>query len=179
MTTMKGYIYLILLLFLFCNLSGAKQDEPPKVGDIAPEFTLQDTEEKEYNLKKLRGKMIFLIMGNRRIRKEDDKWAIAFHNEYKENEKIEAFIIGDLRSVPVFIPKRFVLSQLKKKPPPLPFLLDWKGKVHQVYHTEKKRPNLYLISSEGKLLYHRKANFSNENFIELKKKIDMHLKLLP
>ncbi|RKU29770.1 hypothetical protein C6497_05355 [Candidatus Poribacteria bacterium] len=176
---MKGYICLILFSFLFSILAVAKQDEPPKIGDSAPEFILQDTEEKLYNLKKLRGKMVFLIMGNRKIRKEDDKWALAFHNEYKENEKITAFIIGDLRSVPAFIPKRFVLSQLKKKPPPLPFLLDWKGNIHQAYHTEKKKPNLYLISSEGKLIYHRKANFSDENFVELKKKIDTNLKLTP
>ena len=174
---MKKHIYLVLLSFLFSILAVAKQDEPPKIGDIAPEFTLQDTDEKLYNLKKLRGKMIFLIMGNRRIRKEDDKWAIAFHNEYKKNEKITAFIIGDLRSVPAFIPKRFVLSQLKKKPPPLPFLLDWKGEVHQTYHTEKKKPNLYLISSVGKLIYQRKANFSKENFVELKNIVDTQLKL--
>ncbi len=173
---MKGKIFWVILSFLFCILAVAKQDEPPNIGDMAPEFSLQDTEEKQYELKKLRGKMVFLIMGNRRIRKEDDKWAVAFHNEYKENEKITAFIIGDLRSVPGFIPKRFVLSQLKKKPPPLPFLLDWKGKVHQTYHTEKKKPNLYLISSEGKLIYHRKTNFSDKNFIELKNKIDSHLK---
>lgn len=176
---MKGNICLVILSFFFCFLAVAKQDEPPKIGDIAPEFSLQDTEEKQYDLKKLRGKIVFLIMGNRRIRKEDDKWAVAFHNEYKENEKISAFIIGDLRSVPGFIPKRFVISQLKKKPPPLPFLLDWKGKIHQVYHTGKKKPNLYLISSEGKLIYHRKANFSDENYVELKNKIDSYLKLTP
>ena len=176
---MKGNICLVILSLFFCLLAIAKQEEPPKIGDIAPDFSLQDTEEKLYNLKKLRGKMIFLIMGNRRIRKEDDKWAVAFHNEYKENEKITAFIIGDLRSVPGFIPKRFVLSQLKKKPPPIPFLLDWKGKAHQAYHTEKKKPNLFLISSEGKLIYHRKANFSDENYVELKNKIDSHLKLTP
>lgn len=176
---MKGMKYWVILSILFCIVAVAKEEKAPKIGDKAPEFTLQDTEEKQYELKKLRGKIVFLIMGNRRIRKEDDKWAVAFHNTYKENEKISAFIIGDLRSVPGFIPKRFVLSQLKKKPPPLPFLLDWKGEVHQTYHTEKKMPNLYLISSEGKLIYHRKANFSDENYLELKKKIDTHLKLTP
>ncbi|MCG9127940.1 redoxin domain-containing protein [Candidatus Poribacteria bacterium] len=169
---------LVLSLFLSV-LAIAKQDVPPKVGDTAPEFSLQDTEEKLYDLKKLRGKIVFLIMGNRRIRKEDDKWAEAFQSDYKENEKIVAFIIGDLRSVPGFIPKRFVLSQLKKKPPPLPFLLDWKGKIHQAYHTEKKKPNLYLISTDGKLIYHRKANYSLENYNELKEKITIHLKHNP
>ena len=100
---------------------------PPKVGDTAPDWTLQDAEEKEHNLKKLRGKVVFLIMGNRKVRKEDDKWAEAFQKEYGENEQVVAYIIGDLRSVPGFIPKRFIRGQLKKNPPPVGFLLDWKG----------------------------------------------------
>ena len=61
---------------------------PPKVGDTAPDWTLQDPEEKEHNLKKLRGKVVFLIMGNRKIRKEDDKWAEAFQKDYRENTQV-------------------------------------------------------------------------------------------
>ena len=101
---------------------------PPKVGDAAPEWALQDPEEKEHTLKKLRGKVVFLIMGNRKIRKEDDKWAEAFQTDYRENKKVMAYIIADMRSVPGFIPKRFIRSQLKKNAPPVKFLMDWKGR---------------------------------------------------
>ena len=145
---------------------------PPKVGDTAPDWTLQDAEEKEHNLKKLRGKVIFLIMGNRKVRKEDDKWAEAFQKEYGENEQVAAYIIGDLRSVPGFIPKRFIRGQLKKNPPPVGFLLDWKGEVHKRYQTEKNKPTLYLISQNGTIVFHRKANFKPEIYAELKKEID-------
>ena len=145
---------------------------PPKVGDTAPDWTLQDAEEKEHNLKKLRGKVVFLIMGNRKVRKEDDKWAEAFQKEYGENEQVVAYIIGDLRSVPGFIPKRFIRGQLKKNPPPVGFLLDWKGEVHKRYQTEKNKPTLYLISQNGTIVFHRKANFKPKIYAELKKEID-------
>ena len=145
---------------------------PPKVGDTAPDWTLQDAEEKEHNLKKLRGKVVFLIMGNRKVRKEDDKWAEAFQKAYGENEQVVAYIIGDLRSVPGFIPKRFIRGQLKKNPPPVGFLLDWKGEIHKRYQTEKNKPTLYLISQNGTIVFHRKANFKPKIYAELKKEID-------
>ena len=173
---MKLFIVIVTSVALF-GMFMAFADEkseiaPPKVGDTAPDWTLQDPEEKEHNLKKLRGKVVFLIMGNRKIRKEDDKWAEAFQKAYGENKQVVAYIIGDLRSVPGFIPKGFIRGQLKKNPPAVKFLLDWKGKVHKQYQTEKKKPTLYLISQKGTITFHRKANFDSETYAELKKEID-------
>ncbi len=168
---MKLTIYLLILVLLG-GVASLAEEAPPKVGDEAPDFTLQDAEEKEYSLKKLRGKVVFLIMGNRRIRKEDDKWAEAFQKDYRQNAQVLAYIIGDLRSVPGFIPKRFIRSQLKKNQPPVKFLLDWKGEVHKRYQTEKKKPTLYLISQKGTIVFHRKADFKPEMYAELKKEIE-------
>lgn len=175
-TAMKLFFATIISITFFGMLIGfadeTSETAPPKVGDTAPDWTLQDPEEKEHNLKKLRGKVIFLIMGNRKIRKEDDKWAEAFQKAYGENEQVVAYIIGDLRSVPGFIPKRFIRSQLKKNPPPVKFLLDWKGEVHKRYQTEKKKPTLYLISQKGTIMFHRKSDFKAETYAELKQAID-------
>ena len=173
---MKLFIAAIVSI-IFLGTLAAFADEtsetaPPKVGDTAPEWTLQDAEEKTHHLKKLRGKVVFLIMGNRKIRKEDDKWAEAFQKEYGENDQIVAYIIGDLRSVPGFVPKRFIRSQLKKNPPAVKFLLDWKGEVHKRYQTEEKKPTLYLISQKGIIVFHRKSDFEPEIHAELKKEID-------
>ena len=151
---------------------------PPKVGDTAPDWVLQDVEEKEHNLKKLRGKVVFLILGNRKIRKEDDKWAEAFQKDYRENAQVTAYIIADMRSVPGFIPKGFIRGQLKKNPPPVKFLLDWKGRVHKQYQTEKEKPVLYLISQKGIIVFHRKANFKLDIYADLKKEIDKLLATL-
>ena len=171
---MKLFIVIMISVTLFGMFMAVADEKivPPKVGDTAPDWTLQDAEEKEHVLKKLRGKVVFLIMGNRKIREEDDKWAEAFQKEYGENEQVVAYIIGDLRSVPGFIPKRFIRSQLKKNPPPVKFLLDWKGTVHKQYQTEEKKPTLYLISQEGTIVFHRKTNFKAEIHAELKKEIN-------
>ena len=58
---------------------------------------------------------------------------------YRENEQVVAYIIGDLRSVPGFIPKRFIRSQLKKNPPPvgIPIGLE-RERYISGYQTEKK-----------------------------------------
>ena len=173
---MKLFIAAVISITLFGVLLAVADEKsetaPPKVGDTAPDWTLQDAEEKDHALKKLRGKVVFLIMGNRKIRKEDDKWGEAFQKEYGENERVVAYIIGDLRSVPGFIPKGFIRSQLKKNPPPVTFLLDWKGEIHKRYQTEEKKPTLYLISQKGTIAFHRKANFDSETYTELKKGID-------
>ena len=173
---MRLYITAIICIAFFGMLASFADEKvetaPPKVGDTAPDWTLQDPEEKEHNLKKLRGKVVFLILGNRKIRKEDDKWAEAFQKDYRENKQVTAYIVADMRSVPGFIPKRFIRGQLKRNPPPVKFLLDWKGEVHKQYQTEKEKPTLYLISQKGTIIFHRKANFKPETYAELKKEVD-------
>jgi peroxiredoxin len=173
---MKLLIAAVISITLFGTFVSSADEktetEPPKVGDTAPDFVLQDVEEKEHNLKKLRGKVVFLVMGNRKIRKEDDKWAEAFQKDYRESSQVIAFIIADMRSVPGFIPKGFIRGQLKKNPPPVKFLLDWKGEVHKRYHTEKKKPTLYLISQDGTIVFYQKADFKPEVYAELKKEIE-------
>ena len=165
---------LIIGLCAFASVaSDQKQvEEPLQVGEDAPDFTLQDAEDQEHALERMRGKIVFLIMGNRKIREEDDKWAHAFQIDYQENDQVIAYIIADMRSVPAFVPKGFVKRQLKKDKPPVTLLLDWKGKVHQAYRTEKEKPNLYIIDSEGKLAFHIKSNFDEETYQELKAVID-------
>ena len=173
---MRLYITAIICIAFFGMLASFADEKaeptPPKVGDTAPDWTLQDPEEKEHNLKKLQGKIVFLILGNRKIRKEDDKWAEAFQKDYRENKRVTAYIVADMRSVPGFIPKRFIRGQLKRNPPPVKFLLDWKGEVHKQYQTEKEKPTLYLISQKGTIAFHRKANFKPETYTELKKEVD-------
>lgn len=169
--------HFIVSMLCFGMLIAFAETEPPQVGDEAPEWTLQDAEEEAHVLKELRGKLVFLIMGNRKIRKEDDKWAAAFQEDYAESEGIIAYIIGDLRSVPGFIPKGFIRRQLRKNPPPVTFLLDWKGEVHQQYLTEPEKPTLYLISQNGTIVFYRKSDFKAETYAELKKEIDTFLEI--
>ena len=166
--------FLIIGLCAFASAASNQEqaEEPLQVGEDTPDFTLQDAEDQEHALKKMRGKVAFLIMGNRKIREEDDKWAHAFQKDYQENDQVVAYIVADMRSVPAFVPKGFIKRQLKKDKPPVTLLLDWKGKVHQAYRTEKKMPNLYIIDPEGKLAFHIKSNFDEETYQKLKAVID-------
>ena len=170
------YISLCLIIGLCAFVSVASDqeqvEEPPQVGEEAPDFTLQDAEDQEHALQKMRGKVVFLIMGNRKIRKEDDKWGHAFQKDYQENDRVIAYIVADMRSVPGFVPKGFIKKQLKKDEPPVTLLLDWKGKVHQAYRTEKEKPNLYIIDPQGKLAFQMKSNFDEETYQKLKAVID-------
>ncbi len=168
---MKLTAYLLIIVLLSAIVTVAKE-QAPKVGDEAPDFTLEDVEENAHTLKKYRDNVVFLIMGNRKIRKEDNRWAEAFQKDYQKNKRVIAYIVADLRSVPGFIPKSFIRNQLRKNPPPVTFLLDWKGRVHQRYQTAKDKPNLYLISPDGTIVFHQKVNFKPEIYAELKKQID-------
>ena len=151
----------------------------PKVGNDAPDFTLEDAKGQEHVLQKMRGKTVLLIMGNRKIRKEDDKWAEAFRKDYDGYKQIVAYIVADMRSVPGFVPKRFIKSQLIKSKPPVTLLLDWKGKAHQAYRTQKKKPNLYLIHPKGQIAFHIKANFDKKTYQQLKKAVNEIQQSLP
>ncbi len=166
--------FLIIGLFTFASVAANQEqtEKPLQVGEDAPDFTLQDAEDREHALKKMRGKIVFLIMGNRKIREEDDKWAHAFQKDYQGNSQIVAYIVADMRSVPSFVPKGFIKRQLKKDKPPVTLLLDWKGKVHRAYRTEKKKPTLYIIDPKGKLAFHIKSNFDKETYQKLKAVID-------
>ena len=167
--------FLIIGLCAFASVASDQEqvEKPLQVGEDAPDFTLQDAEDQEHALKKMRGKVVFLIMGNRKIREEDDKWGHAFQKDYKKKDQVVAYIVADMRSVPAFVPKGFIKRQLKKdKPPvtllldwkqltafvpkgfikrqlkkdkpPVTLLLDWKGKVHQAYRTERKKSQISI-----------------------------------
>ena len=161
-------IYFLAMMIFACPVGASKDEAPPKVGDNAPDFTLKDAEDQSHPLKKLRGKIVFLILGNRKIRKEDDKWAAAFQKDYGDRESIIAYIIADMRSVPGFVPKGFIKRQLRKNKPPVTLLLDWKGEIHNAYHTDKKKPNLYLIAPNGSIVFHAKSDFDKQAYAKLK-----------
>ena len=168
---MRKLVELLIIGFVACASTAANQEEaskPLQVGDKAPDFALQDATDQTHSLKKLRGKVIVLILGNRKIRKEDDKWAHAFQKDYQANNQIVAYIIADMRSVPRFIPKGLVKRQLKKNKPPVTLLLDWKGETHKAYRTQKEEPNLYIVNPDGNLVFHIKANFGDETYKKLK-----------
>ena len=168
---MPKLVEVLIFGFMVCNYAAANQKEtvkPLKVGDEAPGYVLKDATGQPHALKKLRGKVVVLIFGNRKIQKEDDKWAHAVQTDYQGYNRVLAYIIADMRSVPRFVPKALIKRQLKKNRPPVTLLLDWKGETHKAYRTKKEMPNLYVVNPDGKIAFHIKANFGDEKYKELK-----------
>ena len=178
---MRQIMCLLLIGALVCTsiaLSQETSSEPLKIGDNAPTFALQDAEGQLHSLEKWRGKVVLLILGNRKVRKEDNKWAGAFQRDYKDNNRIGAYIIADMRSVPGFVPEGFIKNYLKRNKPPVTLLLDWIGKVHEAYHTRKEKPNLYIIDSKGQIAFYLQANFDEEIYQQVKTVIESKLNLM-
>ncbi len=173
---MARTISFAILVGLLCNLTVFAVEERLKIGMKAPDFSLKDAEDKDYTLAKLKNNVVVLIMGNRKIRKEDDKWAGAIQKDFKNNKKVKTFIIADMRSVPRFIPKGLVKWSLRKDKPPTTLLLDWKGKTHLAYKTQEKKPNIFLIDKSGVIIYHLNANFKDDAYKQVKAVMEKGLK---
>ena len=77
-----------------------------------------------------------------------------------------------MKSAPAFAPKALVKRKLARNRPAATVLLDWKGKVHQVYRTKEETPNLYLVQLGGQLAFYLSANFGPETYLQLEKAID-------
>ena len=83
---MRYTVWLLIIgVCVFASVASDQEqvEEPLQVGEEVPDFTLQDAEDQEHALKEMRGKVVFLIMGHRKIREEDDKWGHAFQNDYR------------------------------------------------------------------------------------------------
>ncbi|HIA70941.1 TPA: hypothetical protein EYN98_33825, partial [Candidatus Poribacteria bacterium] len=65
---------ILLFMFTYVTSFSAPVQDQLKVGEAAPDFILRSVDGQEYSTKKLSGKIIVLIMGNRKIRKEDNEW---------------------------------------------------------------------------------------------------------
>ena len=167
----------VLIVVLACGVIPAddgNESAGPTVGDRAPDFVLSDVDDRQHSLSRLggEGKAVFLIMGNRKTRKEHEKWAEAFREEYGNRNWIMAYIVMDMRSAPAFAPKRLIKRKLAKIRPAATVLPDWKGQVHQIYRTQKETPNLYLVGPGGTLTFRLSANFDPETYVQLQKAID-------
>lgn len=173
---MMRTISVAILGGILCCLTAFAVEEKLKVGMKAPDFSLKDAGNKAYVLAKLKNNVVVLIMGNNKIRKEDDKWAETIQKDFKQNKRVKTFIIADMRSVPRFIPKGFIKWTLKRNKPPATLLLDWKGKTHIAYQTQKEKPNIFLIDKAGVIVYHLNANFKDETYQKIKAEIEQALK---
>ena len=174
---MQRVIVLLLIVLIAASSAVAKEEEALKVGDPAPEFALKDADDKEYSLKhsldkdKGKAKVIILIVGDRKSRKQGDEWAIELDKVYGKREEVAILMVADLRGLPFFVTEGMVKWGVKRDKIPVPILLDWGGKVSKLYKTQKGEPDLFVIDSEGKISNYHAGPCSKE----LTKKIQVEV----
>ena len=152
------------------------------MGDKIPNFTLEGIDDKQYELAKMKGKVVVLVLGGKKVDEETDRWLLELHNAFKEANKekgnIKIFEVGDMTRAPRFMPKAIVrrlakkFMQDKKHPFPKIILLDWKQKVHKLLGAEKDKVDIFVIDKKGLLAHHQAVPYSKKNFSILKSKVE-------
>ncbi len=124
----KLMIILSLTIFLILHSSLVFAETNVKIGDKVPNFIITDANDKEYELEKMRGKIIVLIMGPRSKDENSTWWAEKLDEVYSENDTLNIFTVLDLRGIPFVITKDFVIGKVKEKQEhyAVTLLLDWK-----------------------------------------------------
>lgn len=162
---------LLMLLPAFAYSDAA--EEGLKVGDYAPEFTLEDARGKSYALKEMKGNYVFLLFSNRNFKNENRKYAKALKDYYAEQTNVKIFMIADLRGIPFFITRSFIKERIAKENLPVPLLLDWEQKVNNLYGTDPKKINVIVTDTTGKIiLWEKCGNYDQETIKILQIKLE-------
>lgn len=182
---MKPIFITIFILFIsITSIAFADKDsekEALKVGDLAPKFSLKDTDDKEYALEKMIGKenketqVIVLIIGDQTTRKNGNKWAKELDKLYKDKKEAKIIMIADLRGLPFFATESMVKWGTKKENLPITILLDWKGIVSEQYGVKKGESNIYIIGNNDKIKHYFYGECSPKNIKALQMKIQENI----
>ena len=184
---MKPGLICLIILIIFLTLllpfvALSEKDESLKIGDRSPKFTLKDADDKEYSLDTILKKdkdqlqILILLIGGPSTRKNGNKWAKELDKLYKEKKEVSIFMIADLRGLPFFATESMVKWGTKREKLPVTILLDWGGKVSELYKTQRGESNLFIIDREGKVKYYYAGQCKPENVKTLNVKVQEILK---
>lgn len=157
------------LLTIFLWVGGAFGAERMTVGDEVPNFVLQDADNNAYELAKMRGSPVVLLLGTRELRGENRKWAAAWREALANRASVKILMVADMRGIPFFLSEEFIKARIRSEQQPVPLLLDWEQKVNQLLGTEAGKINIFVISPDG-LVWHRETSlrYSEEDFDRLR-----------
>lgn len=172
-------LYFVCALFLAVTTASlipvAGEDNSGKltVGDPLPSFVLDDAYGNHYDLKAARGSYVFLLFGNRRMKDDNRRWAMALKGNYGARPDVRIFMVADMRGIPFFITKNFVREQIRKENDPVPLLLDWDQEVNNRLGIGPERIHILTCDTSGNLIMLRTyGGFSEADLGELRKELD-------
>jgi len=153
-------------LILVPSIATAERKEV-RIGDPVPAFTLKDAHNREHSLEKLlkkgdaRDKVVILVMGNREVRKEASKWAVELDKIRRRGKKVAALMVADLRGLPFFVTKGMVKRFIRRANPPVTVVLDWDGKVNELYKAQRNKVNVFIVDGGGRVCYRKVGSYSD------------------
>jgi peroxiredoxin len=156
------------------------------IGDLAPDFTLENMNGKKVSINDFRGNV--LVLGIAFF--PDGEKAIRNMEEYRKS------VISDFKGKglnflkvleikkPVFMKKKFILSKMMKQLEGIPgaqknTLIDWGGSLnlYEKYGIkDKKVPALFVIGGEGKIMHAFQGWYSEGNLDKLEKEANNIIK---
>lgn len=150
-----------------------------RVGDKVPNFVLEDAYEKRYELEKMKGKVIILIMGSKSTEEDINRWAEVLQQTFSNNDSLEIFSVAEMRNIPFFVSKSFIRKKVKEKLKkdnfPLTTLLDWDQKVNKLLDADRDEADIFAIDPDGVLVSHQVGTYSEDKLKLLRKKIEKPL----
>ncbi len=150
-----------------------------RLGDKVPNFVLEDAYEKRYELEKMKGKVIILIMGSKSTEEDINRWAEVLQQTFSNNDSLEIFSVAEMRNIPFFVSKSFIRKKVKEKLKkdnfPLTTLLDWNQKVNKLLDADRDETDIFAIDPDGVLVSHQVGTYSEDKLKLLRKKIEKTL----
>lgn len=150
-----------------------------RVGDKVPNFVLEDAYEKRYELEKMKGKVIILIMGSKSTEEDINRWVEVLQQTFSNNDSLEIFSVAEMRNIPFFVSKSFIRKKVKEKLKkdnfPLTTLLDWDQKVNKLLDADRDETDIFAIDPDGVLVSHQVGTYSEDKLKLLRKKIEKTL----
>jgi predicted transcriptional regulator len=179
---LKKIVCFVLIMILCASFAHSEDKASLKMEDTAPKFALKDPDDNVYSLDSIIGKSktsaqaLILIIGNRHTRENGNKWLKELDKLYHEQNNVEIFMVADLRGMPFFVTETLVKWGIKRERLPRPVLLDWEGKVNDLYKTDPGKSNMFLIDNTGKIKYIFVGKFNKDELETLNAKIQENIK---
>jgi len=131
--------------------------------NLCPEFTLEDQFSHMHEFKFPRDKPTVLTVADKKGSDAIKDWAHPLAERF--GDKIIIAGLADVSSVPGPL-HRLVRSKFKKAIT-YPVMLDWEGNATRSFSYTKGKANVYLVSSEGRILHHFAGKADGEKLKQL------------
>lgn len=151
-----------ILLAVPASVPRADADATPRVGDRAPDFTLDDASGRTHRLKGPEGTHTLLLFGHRGLRAENRRWAQSFKDHFAKRTDVRVLMIADMRGIPFFVSRSFVQRQVAKEPRPVPLLLDWGQEVNKRYGIDRQRIEIIAVDPAGQIVLRERVEDCDE-----------------